>query len=151
MGFWRLPEQRLRIDVSVDVAIEARIDMNPMRLFPSEAGHDVGSIPVRRAVIIQDRLSTGHRTEQKSYVNGESEPAMTNRAWHCRPFPRWVTGVLEPTRRELPRRCLEPSFSVTRPLGQAMAARGAQSLSNMYASCHTELLPRLRGTDPSRP
>ncbi len=86
MGFWRLPEQRLRIDVSVDVAIEARIDMNPMRLFPSEAGHDVGSIPIRRAVIIQDRLSTGHRTEQKSYANGASEPEM----------PRHGTNAYDP-------------------------------------------------------
>src|ERR1700730_14639709 len=99
MGFWRLPEQRLGVDVSVNVTVETGVDMNPVRVFPSETRHDVGSIPVRRAVIIQDRLSMGDRTEQKSYANGEREPAITNRAWHCRPFPRWVTGVLEPTRR----------------------------------------------------
>ena len=85
MGFWRLPEQRLGIDVSVNVAIEARIDMNPMRLFPSEAGHDVSSVPIRRAVIIQDRLSTGHRTEQKSCANGTNEPEMTNSGRHGPP------------------------------------------------------------------
>src|ERR1700730_4827104 len=88
MGLWRLPEQRLGIGVSVNVAIEAVVDMNPVRLFPSEATHDVGSIPVRRAVIVQDRLSTDHRTEQKSYANGDNEPEMTNGARHCPPFPR---------------------------------------------------------------
>src|SRR6266852_3537674 len=83
MGFWRLPEQRLGIDVSVNVAIEAGVEVNPVRPFPSEARHDVASIPIRRAVIIQYRLSTGHRTAQKSYANGDNEPEMTNSARHC--------------------------------------------------------------------
>src|ERR1700730_3434450 len=108
MGFWRLPEQRLGVDVSVNVTVETGVDMNPVRVFPSETRHDVGSIPVRCAVIIQDRLSMGHRTEQKSYANGDSALEMTNRARHRPPFPRWATGVFEPTRRKLPRRCLEP-------------------------------------------
>ena len=81
MGLWRLPEQRLGIDVSVNVAVEAGVEMNPVRPFPSEARHDVASIPIRRGLIIQDRLSTGHRTEQKSY--GDNEPEMTNSARHC--------------------------------------------------------------------
>src|SRR6266851_2449259 len=44
MGFWRLPEQRLGIDVSVNVAVEAGVEMNPVRPFPSDARHDEASI-----------------------------------------------------------------------------------------------------------
>jgi|SRR6266851_6876540 len=86
MGFWRLPGQRLRVGVSVNVPVEASIEVNPARPFPSEARHHVDSVPVRRAVIIQDRLSTGHRTEQKSYANGASEPEM----------PRHGTNAYDP-------------------------------------------------------
>ncbi len=53
MGFWRLPGQRLRVGVSVNVPVEASIEVNPARPFPSEARHHVDSVPVRRAVIIQ--------------------------------------------------------------------------------------------------
>src|SRR5712664_2410376 len=85
MGIWRLPGQRLRVGVFVNVPVEASIEVNPARPFPREARHHGDSVPVRRAVIIQDRLSTGHRTEQKSYANGTYGPEMTNSARHCPP------------------------------------------------------------------